>query len=159
VAELSATCAQPDRALRLAGAAAAVYQDLGATRTPAEQQNLERWLVPLCEAVGEQTANGLMARGRAMGLEETIALARGGEVADTQPAVVALSSHETSVLTAREKQVTELLARGLSNRQIAAHLVITERTAAAHVEHILSKLGFASRHQVRAWAVEQSLSH
>ena len=45
----------------------------------------------------------------------------------------------------------------LSNRQIAEQLVITERTVASHIEHILEKLGFASRHQVGAWMVEHGL--
>ncbi len=49
-------------------------------------------------------------------------------------------------------------ADGLTNRQIAERLVITERTVAAHIEHILNKLGFASRHQVATWAVEHNLS-
>ena len=50
-----------------------------------------------------------------------------------------------------------LVARGLTNRQIAAALVISERTAMKHVEHILDKLGFSSRVQVAAWAVERGL--
>jgi DNA-binding NarL/FixJ family response regulator len=50
-----------------------------------------------------------------------------------------------------------LLARGLSNRQIAERLMITERTVAAHIEHIHGKLGFASRHQVGAWAAEHGM--
>jgi non-specific serine/threonine protein kinase len=44
-----------------------------------------------------------------------------------------------------------LLARGLSNRQIASQLVITELTVETHVKHVLSKLGLASRHQVQDW--------
>jgi non-specific serine/threonine protein kinase len=43
-----------------------------------------------------------------------------------------------------------LLAKGLSNREIASQLVISPRTAEAHVEHILTKLGFTSRAQVVA---------
>ena len=46
-----------------------------------------------------------------------------------------------------------LVARGLSNREIAAALTITERTAENHVEHILAKLGFRSRARIAAWAV------
>ena len=57
-------------------------------------------------------------------------------------------------LSRREQQVAGLVARGLSNRQIAAELTITERTAENHVEHILTKLGFRSRVQVAAWAVQ-----
>ncbi len=44
---------------------------------------------------------------------------------------------------------------GLANKEIAAALVISLRTAEAHVEHILSKLGFTSRSQIAAWVTEQ----
>ena len=56
-------------------------------------------------------------------------------------------------LTPREREVAALVTRGLSNRQIAAALAITERTAENHVEHILAKLGFRTRVQIAAWAV------
>jgi class 3 adenylate cyclase len=62
---------------------------------------------------------------------------------------------EASPLTEREHEVAALIARGLTNRQIAAELVITERTAASHVEHILDKLGFGSRTQIGVWAAER----
>jgi DNA-binding NarL/FixJ family response regulator len=42
----------------------------------------------------------------------------------------------------------------LSNKEIAATLVIAQRTAEGHVEHILSKLGFTSRTQIAAWIAE-----
>lgn len=93
-----------------------------------------------------------MAQGRALELDAAMALAR----ADTA-AAPASNVQPTSVLTAREHQVAALLTRGLSNRQIAEQLVITERTVASHIEHILEKLGFASRHQVGAWMVEHGL--
>ncbi|WP_306321722.1 MULTISPECIES: LuxR C-terminal-related transcriptional regulator [unclassified Streptomyces] len=51
-------------------------------------------------------------------------------------------------LTAREREVAALVAEGLTNREIAERLVISKRTADAHVEHILSKLGFSSRSAV-----------
>jgi DNA-binding NarL/FixJ family response regulator len=49
------------------------------------------------------------------------------------------------------------VARGLTNRQIAGNLDVAERTVDTHVEHILNKLGFGSRAQIAAWAVEQGL--
>ncbi|HEY2077316.1 MAG TPA: helix-turn-helix transcriptional regulator, partial [Streptosporangiaceae bacterium] len=56
-------------------------------------------------------------------------------------------------LTPRELQVARLVAGGRSNKDIAAELVISQRTAEGHVERILTKLGFTSRAQVAAWVV------
>jgi DNA-binding NarL/FixJ family response regulator len=60
-------------------------------------------------------------------------------------------------LTVREREVARLVAQGLSNRQIAAALVVAEGTVANRVHHILGKLDLASRAQVAAWAAEQGL--
>jgi predicted ATPase/DNA-binding CsgD family transcriptional regulator len=57
-------------------------------------------------------------------------------------------------LTAREREIALLIAQGLSNRAIAAELVISSATVARHVANILAKLGFSSRTQVAAWMVE-----
>jgi predicted ATPase/DNA-binding CsgD family transcriptional regulator len=54
-------------------------------------------------------------------------------------------------LTAREREVAELIGAGLTNRQISERLVISPRTAESHVEHVLQKLGFTSRTQVAAY--------
>jgi CRP-like cAMP-binding protein len=62
-----------------------------------------------------------------------------------------------SPLSPREREVAVLIAQGLTNREIAAGLVVTERTAATHVEHILNKLGLRSRAQVAVWAVARGL--
>ncbi len=62
-------------------------------------------------------------------------------------------------LTQREREITALLAQGLSNKEIAARLVIAQRTAESHVENILNKLGFTSRAQVAVWYIEQQRSH
>jgi non-specific serine/threonine protein kinase len=62
-----------------------------------------------------------------------------------------------ALLTPRELQVARLLAQGSSNKEIAAELVISQRTAEGHVERILTKLGFASRAQVAAWAAASQL--
>ena len=53
-------------------------------------------------------------------------------------------------LTPRELQVARLIAGGRSNKNIAAQLVISQRTAETHMERILTKLGFTSRAQVAA---------
>ncbi|MFI7341196.1 ATP-binding protein [Streptomyces sp. NPDC050085] len=53
-------------------------------------------------------------------------------------------------LTPRERQVAALVSRDLTNREIAAELVVSKRTVDSHVEHILTKLGFTSRSQIAA---------
>ena len=54
-------------------------------------------------------------------------------------------------LSAREREIAGLVADGLSNREIAERLVISERTAQNHVQHVLGKLGFTNRAQIAAW--------
>ena len=60
-------------------------------------------------------------------------------------------------LTAREREVATLVARGLSNRQKAQELSISERTAGNHVVKILKKLGLRSRAQIATWATETKM--
>ena len=61
-------------------------------------------------------------------------------------------------LTRREREVAAVVAQGLTNQEIADELVISIKTVEAHVTRILSKLGFSSRAQVAAWAVEKGLA-
>jgi DNA-binding CsgD family transcriptional regulator len=62
------------------------------------------------------------------------------------------------MLTAREREVAALVAQGKSNRAISDELVISERTTESHVTNILGKLGFSSRAQIAAWAVDIGLT-
>jgi DNA-binding CsgD family transcriptional regulator/sugar lactone lactonase YvrE len=61
---------------------------------------------------------------------------------------------EAQRLSRREREVAGLVAEGLTNREIAHRLFISERTAEGHVEAIRNKLGFTSRVQIAAWAVQ-----
>jgi len=62
-----------------------------------------------------------------------------------------MTAFTTTDLSSREHQVARLVTEGLTNRQIARRLVISERTAQNHVQHILTKLGFSTRSQIAAW--------
>ena len=73
--------------------------------------------------------------------------------ADRAAALVArLDRARPPGLGEREAEVALLVAQGLTNRQIAERLVISERTAENHVQHILATLGFATRSQIAAWS-------
>jgi DNA-binding CsgD family transcriptional regulator len=74
-------------------------------------------------------------------------------IADLLARLDAASSSGT--LSAREDEVARLVAGGLTNREIAQRLFVSERTAQNHVQHILTKLDFTSRAQIAAWVAEQ----
>ncbi|MPZ97206.1 MAG: LuxR family transcriptional regulator, partial [Propionibacteriales bacterium] len=67
-----------------------------------------------------------------------------------------LGGGRPAALSHREAEVAKLVAESLTNRQIAERLVISERTAQNHVQHILTKLAFTSRSQIAAWSVRAS---
>jgi DNA-binding CsgD family transcriptional regulator len=158
IAALAAAESEPLRAIHLAGAAAAVREKIGERLSPMGQSLLEQWLVPLRETLEHDTVRSAWETGRVLSLEQAVELA----LVATQPPFPQtdqLSASERGVgrLSPREQQVAGLLAEGLTNRQIAVELVVTQRTVASHIEHILEKLGFASRHQVAGWAAEHGL--
>jgi DNA-binding NarL/FixJ family response regulator len=62
------------------------------------------------------------------------------------------------LLTDREREILRLVAQGKANKEIAAELVISERTARTHVSSILSKLDLHSRTQAALWAVREGLA-
>jgi DNA-binding CsgD family transcriptional regulator len=61
-------------------------------------------------------------------------------------------------LAAVEAVCVGLVVRGRTNREIAAELVVAERTAEAHVEHVRNRLGVRSRAAIAAWAVARGLA-
>ncbi|MEU1981704.1 protein kinase [Nocardia sp. NPDC019395] len=100
-------------------------------------------------ALGNREFEAAYRRGRAMKMEAAVAYALGAPDSGR-----AAGSGAAGSLTKRERQVADLVAQGLSNKQIAAKLVISQRTAQSHVEHILTKLGYTSRAQIAAWITE-----
>jgi non-specific serine/threonine protein kinase len=99
------------------------------------------------QALGEAAFQAVYHRGLELPADDAVAYAL--QQPPKKPPAPAVS--DGAPLTPREMQVARLIAGGRSNKQIAAELVISQRTAENHVEHILIKLGFASRAQVAAW--------
>jgi non-specific serine/threonine protein kinase len=141
LAGLAAATGRPRAALNLAGAAAA-YEETNHTYRPAALQTfLAKWLAAAQKA---PSAARYVEDGRRLSLDEAVALG----LAEPR------SAQATAGLTRREAQVATLVARGLSNRQVAAELFLSVRTVEVHVDHVLSKLGFGSRTQLAVWAHE-----
>lgn len=74
------------------------------------------------------------------------------------PAPVEGAAGPGGALTRKELGIAELVSEGLTNREIADRLVISERTVDNHVQHILTKLDFHRRSQIAAWWAEHRMS-
>ncbi|MCX4825852.1 LuxR C-terminal-related transcriptional regulator [Streptomyces sp. NBC_01142] len=106
----------------------------------------------LRETLGEECFTAHMQSGAASTMEQAIARALNKPPAPPSP-----PEHDPmTVLTPRERQVVLLVTRGLTDKQIAAQLVISPRTAQGHVQRILAKLGFTTRTQIATWAQERT---
>lgn len=151
---------QHGRASRLLGAADALREMLGYHPLAAEQADHDRCVSATRAGLGETAFAAAWAEGRTMTLEQAIEDALAAEAAvaiGAKAAATPGTKASAGPLTPREREVAALIADGKTNREIGALLVITERTADTHVQHILNKLGFNSRAQIAAWAVEQGL--
>ncbi|GDY28530.1 ATP-binding protein [Gandjariella thermophila] len=147
----------PERAASLLGAAASLWRSLGValSRLGHLRGGHAACDAAVREELGEPAFVAAFRRGGELSEENGVREAL-GELPDRVEAggEPAAPGGSGVPLTEREWQVARLIAQGRSNRQIAELLVVARRTAEAHVEHILSKLGFASRAQVAAWVAE-----
>jgi predicted ATPase/DNA-binding CsgD family transcriptional regulator len=105
-------------------------------------------------ALGEERFDALVGQGYAASLSVALAVAK-GEVAAGPPARAAEPRTGAKALTRREREIAELVADGLGNRDIAERLYLSKRTVDSHVEHVFTKLGFSSRAQLTAWVLER----
>jgi DNA-binding CsgD family transcriptional regulator len=123
-------------------------------------------LAPFAAMARFRLAAALRARGRPTDNDEALPLlvaagtaAKRMGMAPLQSQIAQLSGalRDGGVLSRREAEIAELVANGLTNRQIAAAAHISERTVESHVQHILAKLGFTSRSQIAAWGARRNL--
>ena len=137
------------RAVILAAAAETTWAAIPAVPAAPLRRHHDAALATARTALPGAEYRAAFAKGAAMSQAEAIAFAM-GEVA-SQPDR-SRESAGSGQLTRREQDVAALVARGLSNGQIAAALVISPRTVETHVQHIMDKLGCSSRAQIAAWS-------
>jgi len=136
------------RAATLLGAAEGVSPDLRAhvASQPGALDYHNRCEQGSRDALGADAFTQAFRHGQRLTYDEVLAY-----VLDERRQATRRPGDPPARLTRREQEIAELVARGLSNKEIAATLVISQRTAESHVEHILAKLGFSNRSQVAAW--------
>jgi serine/threonine-protein kinase PknK len=149
------------RAARLWGAAEALKESIGiAYDAPfiRSQYDYEGLLTTMRDRLGEAAFERARAEGKDMTQDRVVKYAL-SEDEDVPPAVPApqrpAPTKPQDLLTRREEEIAVLITRGLTNRQIALELTLSERTVDCHVAKILKKLGLRSRVQVAAWVTEQ----
>jgi DNA-binding NarL/FixJ family response regulator len=113
-------------------------------RVPHEEARTRLLIADACEALTDFDTAEMERRAA----RSTLA-ALGGDVAPQRQLAPGL--------TAREAEVLTLVARGKTNRAIAAELYISEKTVASHLNHIFTKLGLASRSAATAYAYQHDL--
>ena len=155
--ELLAWCAAKDRhldrAAKLLGAADHRWEHLGGHYSGfwGLSVHRQRCLDETRAGLGASGYAAAYTAGRRLGVEDVIGMA----ATDTESTLRDREMSETP-LTTRELEVARLLADGRSNREIAAALTISPRTAESHVDHILTKLDLVNRTQVATWVVERA---
>jgi predicted ATPase/DNA-binding CsgD family transcriptional regulator len=105
-------------------------------------------------ALGEERFDTLVGHGYGVSLAVALAVAK-GEAPAGPPAASPEPGTGVKALTRREREIAELVADGLGNREIAERLYLSKRTVDSHVEHVFTKLGFSSRSQLTAWVLER----
>ena len=144
----AASSGQARLAARLLGAAQTIGAGAGARivgpHAPFQTQAKEA----ATRALGAAKFEAEFEAGKRLDRQAAVRLALGES---EQSEAAAFSGTDAGPLAKREVEVAGLVAEGLSNKQIAARLFISERTVATHVGHILNKLGFNSRAQIAGW--------
>ncbi|QSE87112.1 protein kinase domain-containing protein [Rhodococcus koreensis] len=156
LAWIAAEEGNPRRAVMLAGAAEQLSRSVGSSTVLLPdmlvyQDEFER---KTRQAMTKQAFAAAHREGSMLGFEAAVAYALGEQI----PELPASAASPSATPTKREREVAALIAEGLTNKEIAARLVISPRTAQGHVEHLLTKLGFNSRAQIAAWVVESAKS-
>jgi DNA-binding CsgD family transcriptional regulator len=152
---LAVVCADadPERALRLAGAAHALRDGAGGCVGSYWRARVAAALDAARDGLGRPAADASWNAGTRLSPEQAVVYARHEVWTDPKAAPPG-----RPVLTARELEVSALVADGLTNRQIARCLKISPRTVEAHLDHVRTKLGLNSRAQVAAWSARQDRS-
>jgi non-specific serine/threonine protein kinase len=125
---------------------------MGAVAWPTEREYSAEWLRGARRALGEAAFARAWETGQRLSLAQAVALA---DALTPPPHPAPPADHGD--LSPRERQVAVLIARGLTNKQVAAELVVSPATVRSHVEHILTKLDLRSRAQIAVWASQQGL--
>ena len=127
------------------------WHELGA---PYEAARARVLIALACRALGDDDGAEMELDAAASAFS---ALGAGPDAARVESLSQAIPATFPGGLTAREAEVLVLVATGRTNRDIADHLVISEKTVASHLSHIFTKLGLSSRAAATAYAYEHGL--
>lgn len=153
LAEAKYNQSQLEKAAKIFGHAHSVRVPIGSVIDPADQPDYNRIISGLRSSLGEAAFAALWAEGSAMQLEDVIDCALSDSESTSESA--RLEKEKFGGLTAREREVAALIARGKSNREIAKAMTVGAKTVETYVTRILNKLGFDSRVQIATWMIEK----
>ena len=144
-------------AAQLWGAAESLRETIGVSIPLVERTDYEQAVAAARTQSGEKTFATRWSEGRNMTPEQALA-AQGKESMLSSTSIVTVSPTYPAGLTAREVEVLRLVARGMTNTQIAHELVLSEKTVATHLTHIFNKTNSENRASAVAFAMRHSLA-
>jgi predicted ATPase/DNA-binding CsgD family transcriptional regulator len=157
MAGVAAGRGQAHRAARLWGAAQALREEIGAPVLSDELTLHEPYMDAAHTQLAPEVWEVAQEEGERMTLEEAgeYALSENEAIPLLTAPQESLEEKAPHALTRREEEVVVLVARGLTNRDIARELHLSEHTVATHVRRIFRKLGLTSRAQIGSWLADQ----
>ena len=145
----AAMSGRPQRAARLLGAAENLQAETGIRLMQHMEPLIKQARETISASLGPTALESEMQAGKRMVWDDAIAYA----LEEKKPSRVAGAPTKTGTmpLSKRELEIAELLSEGLSNKEIASRVFLSERTVETHVSNILDKLGVNSRVEISSW--------
>jgi DNA-binding CsgD family transcriptional regulator len=148
LAAVASAAGRPSHAAEVLGASESLRRAIAAQPSPFTVQLVEATRAACIEALGNVRYTKAFEAGLGLDRNGAIGVALGTTVVRKEGRAV---DRAPDPLGKREREVAGLIAQGMSNKDIAARLFLSERTVETHVTNILNKLGFNSRVAIASW--------
>ena len=159
LAALAPLAGRAEHHAQILAASSALLTTIGVRLAPADQMRLTQDITAGQKRLERTAWDAAWELGSALSIDEAVQIALLNDHSAKEPATgdgaAAERDPDVARLSRREREVCQLLAQGLTNREIAKAMSISEKTVGSHIDHIMTKLGTRSRTRIAVWAAQQ----